>query len=191
MKKFCLLLALTGAIALGGCGSSDEGSTVARQEDQKSKEAAARTGENPTGPTSEEWSSDATSRPPSGGSWAELGRAAGAEADELLFPAGPPPGELVINELRAGTGPKLEPEDWFTIDYVALSYGSGKLEQKAWGGPGFEWVYGPGKETEALVLGMEGMRQGGMRELIAPSAVAYGNGALVYVVKLRKVDKKS
>jgi FKBP-type peptidyl-prolyl cis-trans isomerase len=191
MKMLCLFLALTGALLLGGCGSSDEGSTVAHRTTRQSETTTAhQTRERHAGPTAAEWTGAATTKSPAGGGWAQLNRDAGTEADELLFPAGPPPGEVVVNELRAGTGPEIEPEDWFTIDYVALTYNSGWVEQDAWGGAGFEWVYGPGKATEALVIGMEGMRQGGLRELIAPSYLAYGSGALVYLVRLREVKKE-
>jgi FKBP-type peptidyl-prolyl cis-trans isomerase len=42
--------------------------------------------------------------------------------------------------------------------------------------------------VDAWIPGFKGMRAGGTRELIAPSSWAYRSGALVYLVKLVKVE---
>jgi FKBP-type peptidyl-prolyl cis-trans isomerase len=54
-------------------------------------------------------------------------------------------------------------------------------------GDRFEWSYEPGSVVRAWVKGLRGMKEGGVRKLIAPSRLAYDEGAMIWVVELLAV----
>ena len=48
---------------------------------------------------------------------------------------------------------------------------------------------GSGEVRDGWETGLKGMRVGGRRELILPSMLAYGTGALIYIVELLAIEK--
>ncbi len=70
-----------------------------------------------------------------------------------------------------------------SVRYVSFDYKTGKMLEDLWRDP-FEWGYGPGQVVRAWVKGLKGMRVGGVRKLIAPSRLAYKEGAEIWVVEL-------
>ncbi|HKB50132.1 MAG TPA: FKBP-type peptidyl-prolyl cis-trans isomerase [Solirubrobacterales bacterium] len=118
--------------------------------------------------------------------WTPLEKAASA-ARRVLVPTGPPPKEMIVRDLKKGRGTLLKVGHSFTVNYVNLSYKTGKRLEDRWRGEPFTWVFGPGKVVKSWVTGLKGMKVGGRRELIVPSSLANGNGALVYVIELLKV----
>lgn len=80
------------------------------------------------------------------------------------------------------------PQVRITALYKAVAYSTEELYEERWDPRNpFEIDFGPGLEVEGWEKGMIGMRVGGRRELIVPSKMAYGTGALVYVVDLLRV----
>lgn len=156
--KVLLAIVLVGvAAASAGCGSSNQSTAF----DAESGEIAA---------------SD----------WAALERAAGGQASQLIVPSGPPPEEIVIEDLRVGAGRELEPKSPFTVKYIAWDYATGLLQQTSWDSP-LEATWRVSELVDAWDVGLVGMRAGGVRELIAPSSLTYGDGALVYLIRLIEV----
>jgi len=101
----------------------------------------------------------------------------------------------VVKDLVQGKGrpippPSPEPTVEFSIVYKAVDYDTGELYEENWD-PKSPWPFrsAPGEMVPGLEKGLVGMREGGRRELIVPSGLAYGNGALVYVVKVVEVRK--
>lgn len=121
--------------------------------------------------------------------WTRLERAAGNESGRLIIPSGPLPKKLVVRELRAGKGRLLEPKHLVWFRYVALNFATGEVSHQAWRPP-FNASYRNGELADAVEIGMQGMRVGGVRELIAPSRLVYGGAPLVYLIKLIRVGKK-
>jgi peptidylprolyl isomerase len=187
MKFSYLVILLLVSLLVSGCGDSQE-LTTARQEQQKEKEKADSVAQEPLGPSAADWVRFTRAHPGAKGSWETLIKAAGRRAKDLLLPSGRPPAEIVIRDLQVGKGPVIEFGDEFTSNYMALNYADGSVAQNQWGRFTFKWEYAHEQLVKALVVGMKGMRVGGLRELVAPSAFAYGNGALVYLVKLRKLE---
>lgn len=106
---------------------------------------------------------------------------------EVEVPPGPPPKELVVTDLRKGSGPVLDdPDDELVVHYVGVTYDTGEEFYSTWdrGGPSKYLLEEVHKGWE---LGLKGMRVGGRRELIEPSRLAYGTGTLIYVVDLLAV----
>jgi peptidylprolyl isomerase len=104
-------------------------------------------------------------------------------------PPGPPPKELTVEDLKEGSGPVAKKGDKVAVHYIAEGYESGSMYSRRWE-PDEPAVYarlgyGPYDELEE---GIEGMKEGGRREIIVPN---YGPFALIYVLELEKVEPGS
>ena len=100
-----------------------------------------------------------------------------------IAPKGPPPKNLVIKEVKAGSGPGLKKEDKFIINYRAFDYETGRVVETKWGETAFAWILGIEELVPALEKGLLGMKKGGVRELLAPSKMIYGAEPRIYVVE--------
>jgi peptidylprolyl isomerase len=117
-------------------------------------------------------------------------------------PEGEPPAELEVEDIVEGEGPEAQPGDTLTVDYVGVSYSTGEEFDSSWeSGQPFPVELGAGQVIPGWDQGLEGMKEGGRRELIIPPDLAYGptgqpptigpNETLVFVVDLRKVEPAS
>jgi FKBP-type peptidyl-prolyl cis-trans isomerase len=105
------------------------------------------------------------------------------------IPSGPPPEKLEIKDLEVGTGPAIEFGTSIATNYIAISYETGKAIQEHWGPHEvFRVEFIPGGEVEAWEKGLVGMKAGGVRELRAPARMAYGEGAVLYMIHLLSVQ---
>lgn len=161
---------------LAGCGSSGE--STASDEVSTSQVAKTSKADKPVVETA---ASD----------WTKLEKVAGSYSNQLIIPSGPAPKKIVIKDLRVGTGRELEPERIFKVKYLALAYETGVAEQENLKLP-FEasWRNADPELVASFEVGLEGMRVGGIREMIAPSKLVYNKGPLVYWVKLLEVGRK-
>ena len=179
--KFCLLICCLLATGVIACGSSDD--------------AGEATGSG----------SEASSQAPAS---AEAGNAALGQAEtqqeELVtkvkgaptppkfeLPPGPPPKEVVIRDLRKGRGAEIQSDDFFSASYISLNYRTGdKVVEDSWTGGPFDWYWGREQLSQGWEIGLEGMRVGGLRELLVPSELAYGDGARAYLLELLQIGDK-
>ena len=106
---------------------------------------------------------------------------------QFEVPTGPPPKKVIIRDLEKGQGAQLKWGGWFTANYVAHEYDTGRRVETYWGKRAFRWFLGKNALTRGWRIGLRGMRVGGRRELIVPSKLAYGSGARAYLVELLKV----
>ncbi len=119
-----------------------------------------------------------------------------AGAPDVPVAVGPPPTELVSQDLSVGTGATVEPTSTVTVDYIGVACSTGKI---------FDASYGRQPATFALnqvipgwSQGLPGMKVGGTRLLGIPADLAYGaNGyppdiapdeALWFVVQVKDVQ---
>jgi FKBP-type peptidyl-prolyl cis-trans isomerase len=108
---------------------------------------------------------------------------------EITVPPGPPPKNLVVRQLKEGFGVAAKPGDGLGVQYVGVNYRTGKPFEVRWQEPPpFSFTLGAGEVRKGWEIGLKGIRVGGRRELILPSRLAYGNGALVYVVELLSIE---
>lgn len=124
---------------------------------------------------------------------------AGKTKPQVQVPKGPPPAELETTDLVAGTGAEAQRGDIVTVDYVVYLQKNGKEVYSSWESEPLSFELGKGNVTAAWKQGIEGMRQGGRRELIAPADLSYGkageppavgpNEALVSVIDLLEVKE--
>lgn len=119
-----------------------------------------------------------------------------AGAPEVPVAVGPPPTELVSQDLTVGTGETVEASSTVTVDYIGVACSTGKI---------FDASYGQQPATFPLngvipgwSQGLPGMKAGGARLLGIPAGLAYGasgyppdiapDEALWFVVQVKDVQ---
>ena len=118
---------------------------------------------------------------------------------EVEVPDGPPPDELVIEDIVEGDGQEARQGDQVTVNYVGVDYETGEEFDTSWGGgQPFSFQLGSGEVIPGWDQGVEGMQVGGRRELIVPPDLAYGaqgsppaiapNATLVFAIDLLDVQ---
>jgi peptidylprolyl isomerase len=172
MKFFGVFVGLLATVALVACGSggsptASQPSTAAAKEKPKPKK--------PPGTDPDEPIADPFPRP---------------KAKDIPVPSGPPPSHVVVKDLKKGRGPVARLRSRLALHYVGLDYKSHKPFEIRWGKQPFVLEFGPGLELQGWEEGLPGMRVGGRRKLIVPSNLAYGQGAVVYVLDLLAVERR-
>jgi peptidylprolyl isomerase len=96
-----------------------------------------------------------------------------ATKPEVEFPDGPPPTDLVIEDVVVGAGAEAVPGGTVTVHYVGVEYDTGEEFDSSWNRN--ESIEFP---LRGLIQGWQdgipGMRVGGRRRLVIPPAQAYG-----------------
>lgn len=115
-----------------------------------------------------------------------------ASPPKVKLPPGPPPKNLVVRDLKVGSGPALPAKGLRGIraNFVSLSYRTGKPVEVRWEPEGaFYIAFGMGLQSEGWEKGLVGMKAGGRRELEIPARMAngHGRGSIFYVVDLLSV----
>ena len=121
------------------------------------------------------------------------------ERPQIDKPEGDIPFELGIDDVVVGDGAEAVPGKRVSVHYVGVAFSTGEEFDASWNrGQPFEFKLGRGQVIPGWDQGVQGMRVGGRRRLMIPSAMAYGaRGAggviaphepLVFVVDLLSVD---
>jgi peptidylprolyl isomerase len=171
-----LALCVALAIAVAGCGGSNDSSTG-------STESGASTG-------STEESKEAT----------EPTTAAGEKTKpKVTVPKGISSKTFATKELEEGTGATAKKGDKVTVQYVGVGYDSEEEFDSSWSrNEPFTFTLGAGEVIKGWDQGVEGMKVGGRRELLIPGNLAYGpegsppsigpNETLIFVIDLLSVN---
>jgi peptidylprolyl isomerase len=94
---------------------------------------------------------------------------------KVVVPNGPPPKKLVIKDVKKGTGPAVKAGDNIAANYVGVAYSTGKEFDNSYDrGEPIQFPLGTGGVIPGWDQGIVGMKVGGRRTLIIPSALAYG-----------------
>ena len=117
-----------------------------------------------------------------------------ASKPEIEFPDGPPPSELVIEDIIVGDGAEAVPGANVEVHYVGVEYDTGEEFDSSWNrGESIEFP------LRGLIQGWQdgipGMKAGGRRELVIPPHLAYGPAGghflggktLIFVIDLMQV----
>ena len=118
---------------------------------------------------------------------------------EIEIPEGPPPEELVVEDLEEGDGAAAASGDTISVQYVGVEYETGEEFDSSYDtGEPIQLVLGGGSVIPGWDQGLEGMKEGGRRQLTIPPDLAYGsqgkppdigpNATLVFVVDLVSVN---
>lgn len=92
---------------------------------------------------------------------------------QITVPAGPPPTELVIEDIVVGDGAEATPGALVNVHYLGVDYDSGAEFDSSWNrGEPLEFP------LDGLIAGWQdgipGMKVGGRRQLVIPPELAYG-----------------
>lgn len=112
---------------------------------------------------------------------------------KVTVPPGPPPENLVVKILKKGVGNiRAKWGQRLTVHFVGVNYKTKEQFEAFWGkNDVFSFTFGSGEVRKGWEIGLKGMKLGGQRELILPSRLAYGTGALLYVVELVAIEPLS
>ena len=121
-----------------------------------------------------------------------------ADKPTVEIPAGPPPAELVREDIVTGAGAEATPGRTVEVHYVGVSWSTKKQFDASWDrGETFDFPLGAGRVIRGWDEGVAGMRVGGRRRLVIPPAMGYGargagadigpNETLVFIVDLLAV----
>ena len=166
------------AVLIAGCGSSGSSSTITIGNENASDNSLAK--------SSPATASTAAKTPTTGPL---------SKEPKVVPPSGPAPTKLEIKDLIVGTGPEAKAGETVTVNYVGVLFNGGKEFDASWKrDEPFSFPLGKGAVIKGWDQGVVGMKVGGRRELVIPSALAYGakgspptipaNAPLVFVIDL-------
>jgi FKBP-type peptidyl-prolyl cis-trans isomerase len=172
MQKFALLI--TATLAITGCdkcsGAKDQATTAANS----STTPSATTPANPTTP------------------------ADGSTPAATPAPADAGNGTLQITDVKEGTGAAAADGKKVSVHYTGTLLDGTKFDSSKDRGQPFSFVLGSGMVIAGWDQGVKGMKEGGVRKLVIPPNLAYGNRAvggvippnstLVFEIELLKVE---
>ncbi|CAB4602805.1 FkpA FKBP-type peptidyl-prolyl cis-trans isomerases 1 [actinobacterium SCGC AAA044-D11] len=110
-------------------------------------------------------------------------------------PSGDAPMELVSRDIIVGDGIEALPSSTLTVQYVLISWKTGKVLQSSWSGQ--PAIFPLSGVIQGWQQGIPGMKVGGRRLLVIPPDLAYGasgsgpigpNETLAFVVDLVNVN---
>lgn len=118
---------------------------------------------------------------------------------KVSVPNGAPPKQLEVKELEEGSGAEAKSGDKVTVQYVGVNFKNGEEFDSSWSrNEPFSFTLGAGEVIPGWDQGVEGMKEGGRRELVLPPELAYGeagappaigpNETLVFVIDLLEVN---
>jgi peptidylprolyl isomerase len=116
----------------------------------------------------------------------------------VTIPDGPPPGELVLEDIEIGDGSEAVAGKSVNVHYVGVSWSTGQEFDSSWSRSElFGFPLGGGQVIAGWDQGVAGMKVGGRRRITIPPHLGYGqrgasgviapNETLVFVVDLHDV----
>lgn len=99
-------------------------------------------------------------------------------------PEGPPPTELVIEDLVVGEGAEASSGSFIMAHYVGVTHSAGEEFDASWNrGQPLAFQLGVGRVIKGWDDGILGMKVGGRRRLTIPANLAYGDRGSGKVIK--------
>jgi hypothetical protein len=95
-------------------------------------------------------------------------------APQVPVQEGPPPSELVVQDITEGTGATVEATSTVTVDYIAVFCSNGKILDSSWS-RGEPTTFPLNQVIPGWSQGLTGMKVGGQRLLGIPPDLAYGS----------------
>ena len=113
----------------------------------------------------------------------------------VTIPDGPPPTELIVEDLEVGAGAEAVAGVPVSVHYVGVAWSDGNEFDSSWSrSDHFSFPLGAGHVIPGWDQGVAGMKVGGRRKLTIPPHLAYGergaggaigpNESLIFVVDL-------
>jgi peptidylprolyl isomerase len=103
---------------------------------------------------------------------------------EVTLPAGPPPADLVVEDITVGDGAEAVPGQQVSVHYVGVSLSTGREFDASWNrGSSFDFALGRGQVIAGWDRGVAGMKVGGRRKLVIPPHLGYGDAGARGAIK--------
>ena len=97
---------------------------------------------------------------------------------------GPPPTDLVVEDVTTGDGPEAVPGRTVTVHYVGVAHSTGEEFDASYNrGEPLSFRLGVGQVISGWDQGVQGMKVGGRRKLVIPPHMAYGDRGAGNVIK--------
>jgi peptidylprolyl isomerase len=97
---------------------------------------------------------------------------------------GPPPADLVVEDITVGDGPEARTGQRVEVHYVGVAHSTGEEFDASWNsGETFHFPLGGGRVIAGWDQGVAGMRVGGRRRLVIPPHLGYGDRGAGGVIK--------
>lgn len=185
MQRALLIIAACLMLVFAGCGddSSSPGSNYSGPEVREEREAREKKAAEKKAAEEE-----------------AAAEQAAAEVPEVAVPEGPPPKQLVVEDLKTGSGATAQTGDRVAMHYAGVLYETGEYFDASWGKEAspFPFTLGAQEVIRGWDQGIVGMKVGGVRRLVIPPDLGYGeqgsypsippNATLVFQVKLLRVQ---
>src|SRR4051812_41981607 len=95
---------------------------------------------------------------------------------DVTIPGGPPPADLVVEDLAVGDGTEATAGTQVEVHYVGVAWSNGKQFDASWDRRStFEFGLGGGQVIRGWDQGVAGMKVGGRRRLTIPPDLGYGS----------------
>ncbi len=179
LKRVLIAVCALALLAFTGCGGDDE-----KAEDSGSSSTPTETTGTETTPAGPAGGKDSLGQPLD-------------QKPKVEKPAGKPPKQLEVEDLAQGSGAEAQAGSQLTVQYVGVSFKSGKQFDASWdNGQPFPFQLGAGMVIPGWDQGLVGMKVGGRRKLTIPPELAYGpagsgpigpNETLVFVIDLLEI----
>lgn len=89
---------------------------------------------------------------------------------------GPPPADLVVEDIQEGAGAEAVPGQTVEVHYVGVAHSTGAEFDASWNrGSTFRFPLGAGRVITGWDRGVTGMKVGGRRRLVIPPHLGYGD----------------
>ncbi len=99
-----------------------------------------------------------------------------ATKPSVEIPDGPPPTELVVEDLTVGDGEEAVAGKVVEVHYAGVAWSTGREFDASWNrGDTFDFRLGAGEVISGWDQGVAGMKVGGRRKLVIPPHMAYGD----------------
>jgi len=178
MRRALLIIAAGLALLIAGCGGGDSSSSTSSS----------------TSTTTEEKTTEEKAPPLKENAKGEVVVELKKGIPPVAIPQGPPPKKLVIEDLKKGKGPTAKAGDKVSVHYVGVVYATKEPFDANWENEPFSFKLGAQEVIPGWDKGVPGMKVGGLRKLIIPPSLAYGNegiypsippsSTLIFVVEL-------
>src|SRR4029450_3606008 len=98
--------------------------------------------------------------------------------------AGPPPADLVVEDLTTGDGPQARPGQSATVHYVGVAHSTGQEFDSSWNRrQPFSFQLGGGQVVAGWDPGVADLRAAGRRRRVPPPHLGYGDRGAGNVIK--------
>lgn len=207
MKRtsFPLTLVAATCVVLAGCeqcSKKDESKTAevaATAADPNAAAGLTAPAPAPTDPNAQAAApADATAAAPADATAAAPAEAAAPAAEPAKAAEDPTGGNLKITDIKAGNGAVAAEGKKVSVNYTGTLLNGTKFDSNKDRGTPFSFVLGSGMVIAGWDQGLKGMKEGGVRKLVIPPNLAYGNrsvggvippnSTLVFEIELLKVE---